>query len=162
VGDGYDRDRLAALSVELGLGELVEFSGFVSREQLHVRYACADLFVMTSSVVPFSHEGFGIVYLEAAASGVPSLAARVAGAAEAIEDGVSGMFVEEPTVDAIESALCDYLSGARSFDPEACRRFARGFTWRRVVEYALPYYEAQAGAKALSTQANGGLLTGDQ
>lgn len=140
VGDGADRPRLEVLAGELGLADRVEFAGFVTEAELQAHYACANLFILASSIIPGSHEGFGIVYLEAAASGVPSLAARLAGAAEAVEENVSGLFVEEPTVDALEQALRRFLGGSLRFDSEACRDFARRFTWRKVVEHALPYY----------------------
>ena len=140
VGDGYDRPRLEALAGELHLEERVRFAGFVSRDELLNIYARSDLMVLASAVIPGSHEGFGIVYLEAAASGVPSLAARLAGAAEAVNEGKSGMYVEEPTVEAITDALARFLAGQIAFDRESCREFAHQFTWGRVVDRSLPYY----------------------
>jgi glycosyltransferase involved in cell wall biosynthesis len=140
IGDGADRERLQMLSHALGLDDLVDFAGFVTQEELLEQYARANLFILTSSIIPNSHEGFGIVYLEAAASGVPSLAARLAGAAEAVKENVSGMFVEDPTPEALENALRQFLNGSKRFDSDACRVFARHFSWRRVVEHALPYY----------------------
>jgi phosphatidylinositol alpha-1,6-mannosyltransferase len=140
VGDGHDRARLEKLARELRLGQRVRFSGFVSREELLDIYAHSDLMVLASDVTRDSHEGFGIVYLEAAASGVPSLAARLAGAAEAIDEGRSGMYVEEPTVEALADALARFLGGQVRFDPEACRNFVRRFTWARVVDHSLQYY----------------------
>ena len=113
VGDGYDRRRLERLTNELGLGTAVHFTGFVTPDQLRTHYAAADLFILASSINPTSHEGFGIVYLEAAACGLPCLAARLAGAAEAVKDGASGMFVDTPTPDAIAHALRQFLSGER-------------------------------------------------
>ena len=140
IGDGHDRLRLEMLSHELGLGASVHFTGFVDQEELKAHYATADLFILASSVNSRSHEGFGIVYLEAAASGIPSLATRLAGAAEAVKEGVSGMFVETPASETIEYALRQFLSGEKRFEAQACRDFARNFTWRLVVENALPYY----------------------
>lgn len=140
VGDGKQRAHLEAVTARLGLADKVEFAGFVTAQQLNALYGHADLFILTSSIIPNSHEGFGIVYLEAAASGVPCLAARLAGAAEAVSENESGMFVEEPTAAAIEASLRSFLDGERRFDSEACRNFARRFTWRRVVEQALPHY----------------------
>jgi len=140
VGDGALRTHLEGLAGQLGLAERVSFAGFVSRDDLKRHFARSDLFVLVSSILPGSHEGFGITYLEAAASGVPSLAARVAGAAEAVRDGVSGMFVGEPEVGAIEGALAEFLSHNRRFDREECRRFAREFSYSRVVDRALPHY----------------------
>ena len=140
VGDGHDRARLERLAVDLHLEERVRFTGFVSRNELLDSYAHSDLMVLASGVIPGSHEGFGIVYLEAAASGVPSLAARLAGAAEAVDEGKSGMYVEEPTVEALTDSLARFLGGRIRFDPDACRNFARRFTWARVVDHALQYY----------------------
>jgi phosphatidylinositol alpha-1,6-mannosyltransferase len=144
VGDGHDRSRLYGLAHQLGLGDRVRFAGFVPREVLYGIYADSDLMVLASSIVPGSHEGFGIVYLEAAASGVPSLGARLAGAAEAIDEGRSGMYVEEPTVEALSDALSKFLAGAIRFDADACRSFARRFTWAAVVDHCLQYYPQRA------------------
>lgn len=140
VGDGYDRRRLEGLTRELRLEHCVRFTGFVSREELLDIYAHTDLMILTSAANRDSHEGFGIVYLEAAASGVPSLAARLAGAAEAVEEGTSGMFVEQPSTDAIAEALGRFLGGHVRFRREDCRNFARRFTWARVVDHCLQYY----------------------
>jgi phosphatidylinositol alpha-1,6-mannosyltransferase len=140
VGDGHDRTRLERLAADLQLGQRVRFTGFVNRAELLDIYAHSDLMVLASGVTRDSHEGFGIVYLEAAASGVPSLAAGLGGAAEAVDEGSSGMYVEEPTVDAIADALARFFGGQIRFDPEACRNFARRFTWASVVDHSLKYY----------------------
>jgi phosphatidylinositol alpha-1,6-mannosyltransferase len=144
VGGGYDRARLEALAGELRLGERVQFAGFVSQEELLDLYAHSDLMVLASAVIPGSHEGFGIVYLEAAASGVPSLAARVGGAAEAVDEGKSGMYVEEPSVEALTIALGSFLSGDIQFDRAACRDFALRFAWKNVVDHSLQHYPASS------------------
>jgi phosphatidylinositol alpha-1,6-mannosyltransferase len=143
VGDGYDRPRLETLAKELGIEERVRFAGFVSQEELLDTYAQSDLMILTSAVIPGSHEGFGIVYLEAAASGVPCLAARLGGAAEAVEEGRSGFFVETPAVDALAAALGRFLRREIRFEQEACREFARRFLWKNVVDHALKYYPAK-------------------
>lgn len=140
AGEGALRTQFEILTEELGLSARVRFAGRVSDTDLRQLYAEADLFILAASIVPGSHEGFGIVYLEAAASGVPSLAARLAGAAEAVSDGQSGYFVEEPTVASIETALTRFFTGEISFDPEYCRAFARQFTWARVADAAIESY----------------------
>lgn len=140
IGDGAERASLQALSCQLGLDERASFLGRLSEEDLLSELAASDLFVLCSSILPTSHEGFGIVYLEANACGVPTLGARLAGAAEAIDEGRSGFFVAEPTAANIEDALRRFLSGAIRFDSDSCHDFAAGFTWTRVVEKALPHY----------------------
>ena len=140
VGEGSDRPRLQALSEALGLAARVRFTGAVAREGLLGHYAEADLMVLASSVIPGSHEGFGIVYLEAAAAGIPSLAARLAGAAEAVGDGISGYFVDNPGQDALRAALEAFFRGEQRFEEQACRTFAQRYTWDKVVDHTLQYY----------------------
>lgn len=140
IGDGHLRKKLEALCQQLGLENRVNFCGFLERAELINRLCTSDLFILTSSVLPGSHEGFGIVYLEAAACGTPSLAARLAGAAEAVNDSASGFFVETADIDSIELALRQFLEGTVSFEPKACQTFAHSFSWKDVAETALPYY----------------------
>lgn len=144
VGDGHDRPRLQAIARDLGLVDRVRFVGFVTTPTLMDLYAEADMMVMASSITPDSHEGFGIAYLEAAAAGVPSLAARLAGAVEAVGDGVSGAFVDEPNVASLSATLGQFLDGHLRFDADRCRDFARQFSYKRVVDHALQYYEVGA------------------
>jgi phosphatidylinositol alpha-1,6-mannosyltransferase len=134
VGDGDLKARLVRLCAELGIDDRVKFAGGVSRAALRSYYQDADLFIMASGQSETSFEGFGIVYLEANASGTPTMAVRAAGAREAIAEGQSGFFVEEPTVAAIEGGLKSFLSGSRTFCAENCRRFAEEFTWDRVLD----------------------------
>lgn len=144
VGDGQRRGELAALAHELGIGAHVEFVGRLPFEQLRASLASADLFILAASIAPGNHEGFGIAYIEANACGTPVLAARLAGAAEAVDEGRSGFFVETVSVEEIESALRLFLSGGINFDPAVCREFASRFTWDKVVDMALPYYQRPA------------------
>ncbi|MCU0938332.1 MAG: glycosyltransferase family 4 protein [Burkholderiaceae bacterium] len=141
VGDGGTRAALQHLAAELGLADRVRFTGRISDDELMRELTAADLFVLTSSTLPTSHEGFGIVYLEANAAGVPVLAARLAGAVEAVEEGVSGMFVDEPSVSQVQAAIARFFSGQVTFDPQRCRDFAARFTWRSVAEHFTRCYE---------------------
>ncbi len=140
VGDGCLRTELVALAQQLGLAERVYFPGSLRREALRELLREADLFILTPSVLPYSHEGFGLVYLEAAACGVPSLAVRLAGAAEAVAEGESGFFVEKPVVEEITKALHAFLAGTICFSRLKCREFAQRFSWEQVVQKALPFY----------------------
>ena len=142
VGDGCLRPGLQQLTSDLGLTDRVEFTGLVETETLHQLLRTHDLFVLTTSETPIAYEGFGLVYLEAAASGCPSLAARIGGAAEAVAEGVSGMFVNEVGVDSLEKKLRHFLSGEDRFDPGDCIAFARRFSWKAVVDHCLDHYGA--------------------
>lgn len=144
VGDGPLRPKLERLAHELGLKDRVRFAGFVDSSALPGLLSGSDLFVLTSSISSASHEGFGIAYLEANACGTPVLAARLAGAREAVEEGVSGFFVDEPAAESIAAALERFFLLQLRFNPRACRAFAARFTWKRVVDHALNYYFSRA------------------
>jgi glycosyltransferase involved in cell wall biosynthesis len=145
VGDGTLRLNLESLCRQLDLQNRVKFTGFVSKIEIQNLLATSDLFILTSEVLPNSIEGFGIAYLEANACGTPVLAARSAGAAEAVDEGKSGYFVEEPSIAAITAALDRFLKGEITFDGGDCKAFANRFTWARVVDHIYPYYPDRSG-----------------
>lgn len=87
VGRGDDQPRLAQLAIELGVSDRVVFAGFVPTANLVEHYRLADVYVMPSQ------EGFGIVYLEAMACGVPVLAGDADGSTDPLQDGRLGWHV---------------------------------------------------------------------
>jgi phosphatidyl-myo-inositol dimannoside synthase len=145
VGDGRLRPELEALAETLDLTDRVTFTGFVDREHKLDLLRASDLFVLAALSTARSFEGFGLVYLEANACGTPVLAARVAGAIEAVEEGVSGYFVDEPTSEGIAGALSSFFGGDLSFEAEACQRFARRFSWREVAQHCIDCYREALG-----------------
>jgi phosphatidyl-myo-inositol dimannoside synthase len=104
VGGGDDRERLADIARAEGVSEIVEFRGRVSPADLFQAYRDADVFVL-----PSAKEGFGIVYLEAAAFGKPSIAARSGGSPEVVLDRKTGLLVEFGDADGIAAAAIDLL-----------------------------------------------------
>ena len=100
VGDGDDRARLAQKAAHLGVAGRVVFTGFVSEEQKKDLFALADVFVM-----PGRGEGFGIVFLEAMAMGVPVIASRCDGSREAVRDGELGQLVDPDQPEELKAAI---------------------------------------------------------
>ena len=94
---GRDEDRLKKLASELSAP--VTFLGRVPHDDLPALYGCADVFSMMcrNRWGGLEQEGFGIVFVEAAACGVPQIAGDSGGAAEAVEDGITGFVMEDPT-----------------------------------------------------------------
>jgi phosphatidylinositol alpha-1,6-mannosyltransferase len=120
AGDGDDRERLEARARELGLGqEAVRFLGYVPDDELPDLYRLADLFVMPSAT-----EGFGIVYLEAAACGLRVLGGAGDGSNDAIQDARVGATVDPDDLDALLSAIETGLSNGR-VDPAAIEAYRR-------------------------------------
>jgi phosphatidylinositol alpha-1,6-mannosyltransferase len=125
AGAGRDRPRLERLAARLDAP--VRFCGRVPDAELPAFYGAADVFVMAcrDRWGGLEQEGFGIVFLEAAACGVPVVAGRSGGAAEAVVDGTTGVVLDDPRDDA---ALADVLAGLLA-DP--ARRRAMGEAGRR-------------------------------
>ncbi len=92
VGGGPELHRLRERARCLGIAERVEFLGAVpEREAVRAEYFRADCFCL-----PSLQEGFGIVFLEAMAAGLPVVAARVAAVPEVVVDGETGLLVDDP------------------------------------------------------------------
>ena len=96
-GDGRDRGRLERIARELM--SPTTFLGRVSDEDLPKLYGCADINAMLcrSRWMGLEQEGFGIVFAEAAACGVPQIAGRSGGASDAVDHEKTGLIVEDPT-----------------------------------------------------------------
>src|SRR5262249_19069197 len=110
VGDGDDRARLEGRAVELTRDPAaVRFLGYVPEEDLPALYRLADLFVMPSSL-----EGFGIVYLEAAACGLRVVGGIGGGSADAIPDGRVGVAIDPNDGEALISAVRRSLGQGRA------------------------------------------------
>ena len=133
VGDGPDRPRLEALVGEWGLQDRVCFAGSVSQQQLLAHYRQADLFILASKAEGNDVEGFGIVYLEAAASGTPSLCSRAGGATDAVEDGVNGLLIPDSSPQSIADGITRFAAAKQAFPETSVRTFAERFRWPGLV-----------------------------
>jgi colanic acid/amylovoran biosynthesis glycosyltransferase len=106
VGEGPMRSELEARARELGLGDNVSFSGFVSQAQLRELFYRSHIFLHPSERgADGNQEGVPNSMLEAMASGLPVFATEHGGIPEAIEHGKSGVLVKESDHDALERAL---------------------------------------------------------
>lgn len=121
LGDGPERDNLAALASELGIADRVHLKGFVSDELKYQILSNSDVFALISL-----HEGFGVVYLEAMYCGLPVIAADQGGQVDLLSDGETGRLV--PIGDAAEIAgslrlILDDPARARQIGDYNRRRF---------------------------------------
>jgi glycosyltransferase involved in cell wall biosynthesis len=103
-GTGSDVPRLRQLAADLGVAEAVEFLGYVPDEMLPVHLSGADAFVM-----PSRKEGFGIVFIEAMACGVPVIACGLEGSRDALLDGRVGVLVDPERSGELETAIANTL-----------------------------------------------------
>lgn len=128
VGDGPDESRLRALAAQLGIADRVVFAGGLTDAEVAEAYATATAYVGLSRVDrEIDVEGFGISFVEAAASGVASIAGDSGGVRSAVRDRETGLVVPPTDVDAVAEAM-------RMLLDDADRRHAMGCAGRRAVE----------------------------
>jgi len=117
AGHGADRTRLEVLAQSLGVANNVVFAGSVAPDELPQLYRLADLFVM-----PSTQEGFGIVFLEAAASGLRAIGGNADGSIDALADGAIGVAIDPNDSEALVRAIVNGLEGGGP-DPSGVGRF---------------------------------------
>jgi len=100
VGADKTATQMQILCREFGVSEQFRFWGWRSQQELIELYAQADVFVMPSFT-----EGFGYVFLEAMAAGLPIIGSRAGGIAEIIENGINGILVNPGDVEDLALAL---------------------------------------------------------
>jgi phosphatidylinositol alpha-1,6-mannosyltransferase len=106
AGDGPDAGRLRERAQALALGDSVRLLGAFPDERLPSLYRTADLFVLANRNLPDGDlEGFGIVYLEAAASGLPVIVGAPAGNSEAVVEGVTAIRADPEDPAALAAAI---------------------------------------------------------
>lgn len=129
----YERALHAAASQP---GVVVRFWGNLPDRELETVYAQADVFALTSIDHGHSVEGFGLVYLEASAHGLPVVAHRVGGVSEAVDDGRTGLLVAPHHPPALTAAFRTLIEdpALRRRLGEAGRIWAGRHTWSRAAE----------------------------
>lgn len=135
IGEGPERERLE----ELALPNMnrVFFLGKVSQQEREAWYELADLFVMTSRETPGDIEGFGMVYLEANWHGLPVVAGRSGGVAEAVIDDETGILVNPEAEDEIADALLRLLTDnayAQKLGIQGKSRLETVLSWNESIE----------------------------
>lgn len=127
VGGGPSRSRLGRLAAEGGVSEHVVFSGSVSHSDLPGWYGVGDVFAMPcrERLGGLDLEGLGMVFLEAAACGLPVVAGISGGSVDAVLDGETGYLLDGEAVDRIAGVVADLLIER----PRAAAMGARGREW---------------------------------
>lgn len=137
TGEGAEQAYLEELHrLAASCGVNVVFTGTIPKEDVRALYYSSSIFCMPGEPHDSKVEGFGLVYLEAAAQGLPSIASNLAAIPEVVRDGVTGILVPPMDVPALAAAL-ERLLG----NPELLKRLKRGarewaetFSWKRCAE----------------------------
>jgi phosphatidylinositol alpha-1,6-mannosyltransferase len=146
-GQGAGIAPVLAAASRHGLADAIVWLGPQDEAVLSDAYQAADVHVFPVRAIPGDVEGFGMVAIEAAARGLPTVGFDVGGVADALEDGRNGRLVPADDFDAFARAVLDLLS-----DPDTARRsadalaFAQRYSWQRFHdEVAAALGKALAG-----------------
>lgn len=137
VGECLSEDYLAelhALANRVGLP--VIFTGGIATEDIRKLYRVAWLYCMLAEPHPKKVEGFGLVYLEAAAQSLPSLATPMGGVPEVVIHNKTGYLVEERTPQSVAKAIRYLLENPELISAygQNALEWAKTFTWQRCAE----------------------------
>ncbi len=140
VGDGPYRQELEHKFAGLP----VKFVGYLRGEALSKAYASADIFTFTSAF-----ESFGLVLLEAMASGIPVVSSRVGGAQDMVREGVTGCTFAVNDVEALACAVEEIIStpGKLKEMGIAARQYAESQSWPNMMDELIDCYEAIMSGK---------------
>ena len=137
VGAGKKKDAFKKLAEELGIADAVRFVGTVPEKDLPALYNTAEAYLGVSRRAEGSRvEGFGIALAEASACGLPVIAGRSGGVAEAVQEGETGFIVDPEDSDGAAEALTRLLSDqllARRLGQAGRKAVETHYNWDRVV-----------------------------
>ncbi|MFZ1546974.1 MAG: glycosyltransferase family 4 protein [Candidatus Nitrotoga sp.] len=137
IGIGEDYDYLFDLARKHGVADRVHLLGHVSADDLPRWYNACDVFIMPNREINGDTEGFGMVFIEAAACGKPAIAGLAGGTGAAVEDGVTGSRVDGTDTVAVTIALQRILENtqyAQQIGNHALTRATKQFDWSIVAE----------------------------
>ena len=130
-GGADQRARIVQSARSQGLHERVLLLGSVDEQTLADAFAASDVHVFPVLDLPGDVEGFGMVAIEAAARGLPTIAYSVGGVPDAVSDGISGVLIHPGDYDHFADAIVTQLQSGRHVGIDARRSFARDFAWEK-------------------------------
>lgn len=133
AGSGVMMKNLIDLSVELGVEENVKFVGFVEKNKRYIYYNAADVFCLPSSM---KTESFGIVNLEAMASGLPIVASNFGGIPDVVKDGENGLLIPPNDYISIANAILDLLTNEEKRKKMGIngKNRAKNYSWAKIAK----------------------------
>ncbi len=143
AGHGSELQAVLDFAARHELGDALRFLGQVDDVELQEAYAAADVLVFPLVPTPGDVEGFGMVAIEAAAAGTPTVAFAVGGVVDAVAEGYSGYLVEPDDYAGYADAVLECLGKPGALEASS-RDFAAGFSWPRYHEELERVLEAAA------------------
>ncbi len=136
IGDGPEKPKVIDMATKTNVQQVIRFLGSVEQKELPLFYQAADLFVLLTGTDSTAEEGWGTVFLEAAASGLAVVAGNVGGTPEAVIDKSTGVLVPTNNDEAILGGITELLldsERAKTLGHAAKTRAQNEFTWQKQL-----------------------------
>ena len=147
-GDGTDLQRLKALAEELGVSECVRFPHTIHRAAVPTYFHLCDIFTLPAVFDPKGNvDGCPNVILEAMACGKPVVSSGISGIPIVVQNGKTGLLVEEKNPDALVTAIVSLLKNpvkCDQFGNAAQQRIRHELTWSKTIEKFIGIYQQHA------------------
>ncbi len=143
-----EMNRLQALSIKLGINQLVSFVGAKEQAELPRYYAAA-----TAVIMPSDYESFGMVALEAMSCGTPVIASQVGGLQFLVRDKETGFHIPAREPISLADCIIELLQdpSKTALMGSSAARIAQDYAWARIAERLLGVFEEIAGQKLKKT-----------
>ena len=155
IGDGSQRNKIETKIKSLKLEKNITITGYLTQEQMKKYYQKASLLINTSY-----EESFGLVLIEAASYGIPSIAFSCALGAKEIIDNKYGIIIDNRDLNKMSDAIIDYTNGKIKFNSDDIRNHAKEYytetvkrKWYKFIENAIKLFDSK---KVLFISSEGG------
>jgi len=139
AGDGVDRKRIMN-ELKRAKFEYEYLSEISEEEKINEFYPSIDVFVLPPLELPNDVEGFGIVYLEANACGIPVVASKTGGVPDAVKEGVSEVFADPTNPENIADKILFVINTLEEWE-QRCKEHAENFDVRKISKQFKELYE---------------------
>lgn len=134
VGKGPEQEKIIKAIQEKNLQDMIKLLGFVSEEKIKEIYYQADLFIMPNIAVKGDREGFGIVALEASASGLLVIASDLEGIKDAVKDGQNGFLVKPQNASEFITKINQLLVSNNDLRQKVRKYTVDNFSWPIICQ----------------------------
>lgn len=139
-GDGIMKAELKKLAKDMDIEEKIRFTGFVEGLSKIMYLKSADIFCLPSTM---STESFGIVNLEAMATGTPIISSRIGGIPDIVHDGVNGILVSPADVESLTKSMIKLIKNPnlRSKMVKEGKKIVINYSWKQIASDTISIYE---------------------
>jgi phosphatidyl-myo-inositol dimannoside synthase len=137
IGDGAKKQVILDAIQKNGLQNSVRYLGYINNEDLPYYYALGDAFILLTHRDEKTEEGWGTVYVEAAACGLPVIAGNVGGVEEAVENMKTGFLVDSYQENQVVNTTAELLKNAefaKSMGEAGRKRAKECFDWEKQIK----------------------------